>query len=452
MYLNKISWLSINYIISTIKQTTTNYKMKKNLFTLTALILIAGVSFAQQRPYDQRGINVFETPKGTTKPFEKVKLNIGGSFTQGFQVLSQSNTASPNMSGTTNLNKPVEMVPGFNTAYANLYFDTYLADGVTLNMTLYLSSRHHNETWVKGGYIQFDKLPFLKSDAIDNIMKFTTIKVGHMEINYGDSHFRRSDNGNSIYNPFIENYIMDAFTTEIGAEFIFQHKGFLGVASVTNGKIKGDVIKATPVPGASDGKHHPAFIGKFGYDGQLMENLRLRATVSGYHTAGSVSNTLFNGDRAGSHYFGVMDNAITTSTFTSGRFNPGFSDKLSTVVGNLFVQFGGLEWFTTLESAKGRNRTEQSERSANQFATDLLYRFGSTKNFWIGGRYNTVSAQMAASDIDINRVAVSGGWFITKNILAKAEYVSQKYNGFVTTDIRNGGKFNGIVFEAVIGF
>ena len=55
--------------------------------------------------------------------------------------------------------------------------------------------------------------PLLKS-----IMKYTTLRVGHFEINYGDAHFRRSDNGNSMYNPFVGNYILDAFTTEIGAE------------------------------------------------------------------------------------------------------------------------------------------------------------------------------------------------------------------------------------------
>ena len=56
------------------------------------------------------------------------------------------------------------------------------------------------------------------------------------------------------------------------------------------------------------------------------------------------------------------------------------------------------------------------------------------------------------ADVNINRVAVSGGWFVTKNIMAKAEYVSQNYNGFVSTDLRNGGKFNGLVIEAVVGF
>ena len=45
-----------------------------------------------------------------------------------------------------------------------------------------------------------------------------------MEINYGDAHFRRSDNGNAIYNPFVGNYIMDAFTTEIGGEVVPQSR------------------------------------------------------------------------------------------------------------------------------------------------------------------------------------------------------------------------------------
>ncbi|HBY02247.1 MAG TPA: hypothetical protein DEG92_06910 [Rikenellaceae bacterium] len=419
--------------------------MKKTLFTLIAVLFFGSISFSQVRSYDQRGINKFESSKEDLVKFDKLKLKIGGSFTQSFQTLKHSSTttATPGI---------VAIVPGFNTANANLYFDAFLADGVTLNMTLYLSSRHHNEAWVKGGYIQFDKLPFLKSGLMDKVMEFTTIKVGHMEVNYGDAHYRRSDNGNSIYNPFVENYIMDAFATEIGAEIDFQYKGFLAVAGFTNGKIKGDIAKGVVYAGGSDGKSKPVILGKIGFDKQLNKLIRLRVTGSGYYTAGSISNTLYGGDRTGSHYFGVMDNALTTSTAFSGRFNPGFTDKIGAVMGNLFVKVGGLEWFTTVEAAKGRAKAEQIDRNASQFATDLVYRFGKSENFWIGGRYNKVSSVLAGGDVSINRVAVTGGWFVTKNIMAKAEYVSQNYNGFVATDLRNGGKFNGFVIEAVVGF
>ncbi len=428
--------------------------MNKSFITLLAALIISSVTFAQYRPYDKRGINIFEKEKTAPKPYEGVKLNIGGSFTQSYQSLTHSNTADPKMVGTpaVDQNKIVAIVPGFNTANANLYFDVQLGEGVYLNMTLYLSSRHHNETWVKGGYIQFDKFPFLKSEFLDNIMKYTTLKIGHMEVNYGDAHFRRSDNGNSIYNPFVENYIMDGFATEIGAEVDLQYKGFIGVVAMTNGEIKGDIAKGTIYAGASNGKHHPAFIGKIGYDKQITEKFRFRLTGSGYYTAGSISNTLYGGDRSGSHYFGVLENALSTSAAFSGRFNPGFTDKVGSLMGNLFLKYGGLESFTTLETSKGRNRTELSERTASQFASDLVFRFGKSENFWVGGRYNNVSSVVSNADVKIDRVAVTGGWFVTKNIMAKIEYVKQNYKGFPSSDIRNGGEFKGMVFEAVVGF
>lgn len=424
----------------------------RKLNSLVFALAISVLATAQIRSYDQTGINEFESPKAETESFRKVSLKIGGNFNQSMQALSHSNTADIVANPAAKL---VNIGPGFNTAVANLNFDIHLAEGVYMNMALYLSSRHHNETWVKGGYIRFDKLPFLKSSFLDEVMKYTTIKVGHMEINYGDAHFRRSDNGNTMYNPFVENYIMDAFATEIGAEIDLGYNGFLAVLSATNGQINGKALSYDPVPGASNGKQNPAFIGKLGYDKQLTDDLRFRLTGSAYYTAGSIANTLYGGDRAGSHYYGVLENALSTSNFTSGRLNPGFGDKVSSMMGNLFIKYKGLESFTTLESASGRGRTETTgDRSASQIATDLVYRFGKTENFWVGARYNTVTARLEGYTVDVqaDRLAFSAGWFVTKNILAKLEYVTQTYDGFSSTDIRNGGKFNGFAMQAVVGF
>jgi hypothetical protein len=36
--------------------------------------------------------------------------------------------------------------------------------------------------------------------------------------------------------------------------------------------------------------------------------------------------------------------------------------------------------------------------------------------------------------------------------VAKAEYVTQKYFGFPPSNIKNGGKFHGVMAEGVIGF
>jgi hypothetical protein len=428
--------------------------MKKNILFLAGAILLSFSSFSQQRDmqfwraYDQRGINVFETGKADTVAFDGLSVRIGGAFTQQFQSLSHENSATAVLNDDgINTNQLMGIGSGFNLATANLNIDVALADGIRLNLITYLSSRHHPETWVKGGYLQFDKLPFLKSEFFDQIMEKVTIKVGHMEINYGDSHFRRTDNGNAFYNPFVGNYIMDAFATEIGAEVIYQSNGLIAVASMTGGEIQGGVTNPT--------RRKPSFIGKLGYDTTLDNELRLRLTGSVYTTAGSVNNTLWSGDRTGSRYYLVMENtmASTSSNFTSGRFNPGMRDNVTALVLNPFVAYQGLEIFGTLEQSKGKAANESEERTWNQVGLDALYRFGSTENFYLAGRYNQVGGEMSNGlEPSISRVQVGGGWFITKNILAKLEYVSQQYQDFAPTDIRNGGSFNGIMIEGVIGF
>ena len=72
-------------------------------------------------------------------------------------------------------------------------------------------------------------------------MKYATVKVGHFEINYGDSHFRRSDNGNAMFNPFVGNYVLDAFTTEIGAEVYARSDGVIAMLAATGGEVHGQV-------------------------------------------------------------------------------------------------------------------------------------------------------------------------------------------------------------------
>jgi len=230
----------------------------------------------------------------------------------------------------------------------------------------------------------------------------------------------------------------------------------------------------------SNGLHNPSFLLKLGFDKQLSEKFRARLTGSVYTTAGSLSNTLFGGDRTGSNYSAIMYNAAPgTGTAFGGRFNPSLTDKLTTFMGNLFLKYNltdavSVESFTTLESAKGRKPSEKLERKANQFATDLVVRFGKTENFFVGARYNTVSADVAAAagatsttttattttlspvaayKIDINRLAISGGWYVTKNIMAKVEYANQKYSNVPNVNyILNGYEFHGLSAEAVISF
>ena len=461
-------------------------KMKRPILTIAAALFVSSMMFAQLRPTDQTGINVFEMPK-TDNLFTGPKVEFGAAIAMPYIALKQSNNVT-NTDPVANSQALFKNTPNFALSMANLYINSYLADGVTLNITLYLASKHHNETWVKGGYIQFDKVPFIKLDLLDNIMKYTTIKVGQMDVNYGDSHFRRSDGGNGMYNAFMENYIMDEFATEIGGEVDVNVNGFLGSVSVTDGELNPNLaaIDTSLVSNKyANGVRNPSFIGKLGFDKNLTDNFRVRLTGSAYYTAGSGSNTLFGGDRTGSNYSAVMYNlAPGTGTAFNGRFNPALSDRLTTFMGNLFLKYNlmdglSVESFTTVEAAKGAKASEAKDRNANQFATDLIFRFGKADNFFLGARYNKVSADVpSASPVsaaflntangtnytlgqdavpaykqDISRLAISGGWFMTKNIMAKVEYVNQKYTGVPNVNyILNGAEFHGLSAEAVIAF
>jgi hypothetical protein len=444
---------------------------------LTISFSIVGLTtMAQQgemqyyRHNDKTGINIFETTKNDTTAFTRMHVKVGANFEMTYQSLADKNTALPLTQApyVGNINSLESMTPGFDLPMANLNVDVQLADGIRVNVTAYLASRHHEETWVKGGYIQFDKLLFLHSGLVDNLMKNFTIKVGQFDVDYGDQHYRRSDGGNTIYNPFIENYIMDEFATEIGAEIYYHNKnGLFAMGGMTNGELDPTTLTATKMDSATGQANHydAAFHGKLGFDKQLTKDFRLRLSGSFYAVSSDNSNTLFGGDRTGSHYFYVMSNAAIAKGTTlsnandynpfSGRLNPGFTEAVNTYMANAFLKFKGLEFFGTYENAKGRTITEFTNRQATQYAADVIYRFpANTENFWVGFRYNTVTAglQGLTNDVTVQREAGSVGWFLTRNIMMKAEYVNQVYMGYPSNNILNGGKFNGVSLEAAIAF
>jgi hypothetical protein len=462
--------------------------MKTNLFKILGLLAVASLSLVPfgakaqvnqmqfYRPNDQRGINVFETSKADTVPFKGLFVKVGGNFELTFQALGESNTAAVVAAPATytiakglanNVNALLPLTHAFQLPEANLNLDVQLADGIRMNITEYLASRHHEDTWVKGGYIQFDKLPFLHSSVIDNIMKSVSIRIGQNDVDYGDQHYRRTDGANTLYNPFVENYIMDEFATELGAEFYYFNKsGLFLMGGITNGELDETVNASTkidPETGLTN-KYDPAVLGKIGFDKQLNKDFRFRLTGSFYNLNSGNSNTLMSGDRTGSHYFDVMENQLVANNttlsdandynFTSGRVSPGFSEAIHTFMGNLFLKYQGLEFFGTFENATGRSIAETSNRWATQTAADVIYRFPQgTENFWLGVRLNSLKADMLGiGDVTVNRTAGSFGWFLTHNIMMKIEYVHQTYDGYPTTNILNGGKFQGFNAEASIGF
>lgn len=396
---------------------------------------------------DKSGLNTFETPKTTDVAFDGLRVRIGGANAMQFQALTQSGSSQ-------NLN---ELTPNFNLATSNLDLDVQLHNGLRMHMRVYLSSRHHPEAWVKDGYIQMDRLDFIREGFLSGIMDRLTFKFGHMQVNYGDTHFRRSDNGMALHNPFVGNYIMDAFTTEVAGEIYYQHNGFLAMAGVSNGKLDQNTIKVRPLP-------HPSLVAKAGFDRQLNTDLRVRLTGSTYTTprtsgerycpvcrgiSGGVN--LYSADRAGARYYGIIE-----GDRMSGRYNPDFSDRdggrITAIMINPFIKYHGLEFFGLFENASGRTPSEAKNRSVQQYGAELILRFGPDEDFYFGGRYNLVSGERADGDqITISRYNIGGGWFLTSNILTKLEYVHQRYDGF-STGLYEDAAFHGMMIEAIISF
>ncbi len=397
--------------------------MKKRITFIFSLIIVAFTN-AQN----------FELPNVDSENFEKVHAKIGGDFALQFQAIDHK------------AKDPVELIKlskTINMPTANFKIVTDLAPGIQLYMNTYLSSRHHNEAWVEGGYLTMDKLPFLP--ASDGIMEYLTVRAGVMMPNYGDGHFFRSTNAAVKNNPFVGNWIMDAYTTNPGLDITFRNNGIIAVVGANNGRL--DYAKG------NDFVDDLVFNWKAGYDSQINDDLRLRATVSGYHVPrGHSGSTIWDGDRTGARYYYVMQvhdavnpaNDATDANFRSGRWGAGGGQsEMNSFMGNVFVQFHRLEVFGLFETMKGvRAGVNQN---FTQIAGQALYRI---LDFYLGTRYNIVDNNNGST---VTRLNVGGGWNMLESVVVKLDYVNQKYNGTAHGAI-DGGQFSGVVMEAAISF
>lgn len=375
----------------------------------------------------------FEKEKLDVNSFDKVEVKVGGDFALQLQGLQHDiNGIADSLA---------DIKSNFNLPTANLNLTTDLAPGIQLYMNVFLSARHHREAWVEGGYMTIDKLPFLP--ITDDIMKYFTVKAGVFSPNYGDAHFYRSNNASVLNNPFVGNWIMDAYTTNPGMEILYRNNGILAMVGTNNGRLN--------YGRGNDLLQDLVFNFKAGYDTELNDDLRIRGTVSGYLVPeGHSSSYLWGGDRAGARYYDVMlwhnKGLQSDSDFRTGRWDPasGQSEMFS-YQANLFVKYLGLELFGMYEKMNGMRRG--AEQNFSQLGVQATYTIG---QFYVGTRYNLVNDN-AESNSNVTRLNLGGGWNMTDNVLVKLDYVTQNYTGPAHGNI-DGGQFSGLVMEAAISF
>ncbi len=138
---------------------------------LTGNMMAQQVSFGKMQNMikrDQSAINQFDVKKDSVE-FKGISVDLGGAFALQFQAMNsfndqQEGTYTASNTKTVANYRLNNLENQFNLPTANMVFGAQLADGVRVNLELYLAARHHNETWVKGGYLQIDKLDFIKKD------------------------------------------------------------------------------------------------------------------------------------------------------------------------------------------------------------------------------------------------------------------------------------------------
>lgn len=460
--------------------------MKKIYFLAVALTSMAAanaqVSFGNMQNQISRskdGINVFDVQKDD-KEFKGMSVDLGGAFNMDFQAINSFNDQPTTFVAPSKITgyRLMNTENNFVLPAADMTIGAQLFDGVRVNLDIYLASRHHNDTYARGGYLQIDKLDFIKKDFLANFMKYATIKIGQMENNFGDAHFRSSDNGSTLRNAFVGNNIMNAFSTEMGIEVYYKRNGWVSMLGATNGNLNQGTQEVVFTTGPNTNTVvSPSILAKFGYDKQIDKDLRVRLTGSYYHNANLGNSNIYSSSRSGFGFWGVLNNnayknngvdvaASYNSTSTpEATFNPNFKNWATSIMINPFVKYKGLELFGTVELASGGDKAGvDAKRTADQYSGELIYRFGKTEQFYIGGKYNTVSGKLSNADakkVTVDRLESSIGWFMTKNIVAKLDYVNQNYKdytqfvGNVPTGNANnfyGGQFKGLVFEAAISF
>jgi hypothetical protein len=402
------------------------------------------------RPQDKRGLNVFEAPKQDDTPYTGFQLDWGAAFTQQFQSLEHTNTAVPNVNDAgVNLNQLNTIGSGFNNATANLYLNAQVAPGIRVALSTYLSSRHHPETWVKDGYLLVDASP-IDVPVLHTIMDYVTLRLGHFEINYGDAHFRRTDNGNALYNPFVGNYIMDAFTTEIGGEVYVRSGPLMAMGGVTGGEIRGQVLRPADrgQPTTGQGRLRPAAQRRPARPADRLDvsPRRSRSTTRCTPVTGPARATT-SCSRTRRRPKPRSSRRPPSTPASAARSRRSRSTRSSS---------SGLELFGVVEQAEGRAANETVPIAPGTSTRWTASTASCPRRACTSApgttRVNGTAGRACGIDVRSTALQFGGGWFVTPSDPAQGRVRDAEVQGLPVADIRNGGKFNGFLVEGVVAF
>jgi hypothetical protein len=406
--------------------------MKNLIRSLFGLALC--ISWANAQSYARIA---FEPPKDRSA-FDGVELGFEVDLAFYYQGLSE--TFTPSEANTTA--QPIQA--GLILPTADLDINAKVLKGFNVKLETMLSSHHHHETYVKGGYATIDSLDFVTPGFASGFMDQATLKLGVDDIDFGDAHFRRTDNAAVFYNPFVMNLAVESYMQAGFLELLYRWPSLdvFALAGITNGQVNPDDVKK------SEGSDAYSYYAKLGYDSQISEKLRLRVTESLFYVRGTSKNGLYNGDKAGNVAREIFNNTDFGAGWNALR---GYKD-LSVSMTNLFAKYGGTEFFGLLEIADGADGADGSMKMLH-YAVDGVQRFGEHDRFYAAARYENAATdlQSDASDDTLTQVQAALGWFLSENAMMKVEYIEQKRKDFEEY-IDAEASFDGFMVCAALSF
>ena len=343
---------------------------------------------------------------------------------------------------------------GFQSAVGNVFVNADVTPGLQVYFELYLSSKHH-EGYVmdREGYMYLSKLPEAYNIFdLNRLFQFVDIKAGLFEIDYGNWHLNRSDNGQVQRNPLIGNYVVDANTTEPGIEVIGSAGPVRGVIGVSTGTTTGDF---------KDGRG----IATHGKVGLTLSRLDLAGSFytvdhtgnpTGYPNNGSYS-ALFAGNRSGSRYSGVLGNGPEV-----GQLAIGNGQQVTAYQIDAAYKFDPIRLYGMYGNSKDAdiNGTDAGAPAEEWTYYGAEAQWNLSEVLYLAGRYNQAAASQiagASSDATINRIQGGLGFWLTPVVLLKAEYVTQQYHGLPDgyngiPDVGGNPSFSGLLTEFSVKF
>lgn len=383
---------------------------------------------------------------------ETAKLYMSLATVGTAQALTQQNVY--NAAGV----KQAQLSPGMQTAFGDLGFlGKFGRKGeIEMYFDLYLASRNHpSQTYGDQGYLLIRGIPenLGQPRLLRAIFEKVDFKAGAFLVDFGDQETHRSNNAIVQSNPLVGNFVIDPNFVSVGVQLQSKPGRFGWLVGATNG---------TNTEDFQTGRGNAL-------NAKLYANpvKPLRASFSFYTvnhdetppTGGSTA-TLFSGNRSGERYGAVLGGGQAPGgvlpqagkDVRAGQFDLTWN-------GDSPIKLYGHIGQTTDKDTNG-NLPGHPEETWRYYAGDVVYRF--TPAVYAAARYSAADAlKIRGNDSNgrVDRIQLGGGLWLTKNMLAKIEYVTQKYHGFDQGVMVNNGiqawrnpSFKGVVSEVSFAF